>query len=151
MRRLSASPSRAGRARPLRIPTRPFCRGEARLALGPCSEALAYLGVNFDGRGKNLPAERHRALVIGQGLQEEIDCLTDVGESLLDRLPLRLASLQLRTPGVASVLVPLDYDADLARHQPAFYRPLSRQVAFRPGNQWIGQPGAGATSNRGAL
>ena len=80
--------------------------------------------MDFDGGGKNLLAERRRALVIGQGLQEQLNCLTDIGKSLLDGLSLRLASLQFRAPGVTSVLVPFDYDTDLARHQPSFYRDL---------------------------
>jgi len=42
------------------------------------------LGMNFYGSGKNLLAQRHRALVIGQGLQKEINCFTDIGKSLLD-------------------------------------------------------------------
>lgn len=58
----------------------------------------------------------------GQSFQEEFDCLTDIGKSLLDRLSLRLASLQLRAPSVTSVLVLFDYNTDLARHQPSFYR-----------------------------
>ena len=78
--------------------------------------------MNFDGGGENLTAERRRALVVGQGLQEELDCLTDVGKSLLDGLSLRLASLQFRAPGVTSVLVPFDYDTNIASHQPSFYR-----------------------------
>src|ERR1019366_2614707 len=92
--------------------------------------------MNFDGGGENLPAERRRALVVGQGLQEEFDCLTDVGKSLLDGLSLRLASLQLRAPGVTSVLVLFDYDTHLARHaivpqlfmRSSRYRPVSENT-----------------------
>lgn len=50
------------------------------------------LGMNFDGGVKNLLAERRRPLIISQSLEEEFDCLTDVGESLFDGLTLRLAS-----------------------------------------------------------
>ncbi len=63
---------------------RPFASASAAVRRGT-------LGMNFDGGGENLPAERRRALVIGQGLQEEFDCLTDIGKSLLDRLSLRLS------------------------------------------------------------
>ncbi len=49
--------------------------------------------MNFDGGGENFPAQRRGALVIGEGLQKEFDCLTDIGKTLLDGLSLRLASL----------------------------------------------------------
>ena len=86
------------------------------------------LGMNFNCGGKNLLAERSRALVIGQGLEEKFDCLTDIGKSLLDRLSLRLASFQLRTPSVTSLLVLFDYDTNLACHQSSFYRQRDRAM-----------------------
>jgi hypothetical protein len=76
--------------------------------------------MNFDGSGKNLLAERRRALVIGQSLQKQFDCLTNIGKSFLDRSSLRLASFQFWAPSVTSVFVLFDYDTNLARHQPAF-------------------------------
>jgi hypothetical protein len=45
------------------------------------------LGADFDGGGEDLPAERRRALVIGQGLQKEIDCLTDFRQDP-ERMPM---------------------------------------------------------------
>src|SRR5213080_1891082 len=78
--------------------------------------------MNFDRGGQNLLAQRRRALFISQGLQEEFDCLADIDKCLLDRLALRLAPLQFWAPRVAALLVLFDYDANLARHQPTFYR-----------------------------
>src|SRR5215469_16828659 len=78
--------------------------------------------MNFDGGGQNLLAQRGRALFISQGLQEEFDCLADIDECLLDRLALRLASLQFGAPRIAALLVLFDYNANLACHQPSFYR-----------------------------
>src|ERR1035438_8880444 len=86
------------------------------------------LGMNFDNGGEDFPAQRSGALFIGQGLQEELDRLTDIGKSLLDGLSLRLESLQFRAPGVTSVLVLFDYDTHLARHQPSFYRQRRQQI-----------------------
>lgn len=78
--------------------------------------------MNFDCGGENLLAQRSRTLFIGQSLQEEVNRFPDIGEGLLDRLSLRLAALQFWAPCVTSMLVPLDYDTDLARHQRSFYR-----------------------------
>jgi hypothetical protein len=69
--------------------------------------------MNFDRGGQNLPAQRRRALLIGQRLQKEFDRLTDIDECLLDGLTLRLAPLQFRALRVAAMLVLFDYDADL--------------------------------------
>ncbi len=80
------------------------------------------LGMNFDRGSQNFLAQRRRALFITQGLQEEFDCLADIGECLLNRLALRLAPLQFWAPRVAALLVLFDYDANLARHQSSFYR-----------------------------
>ena len=48
--------------------------------------------MNFDGRGKNLLAERRRALLVGQRLQEELDGFADICKSFFDGLALRLAA-----------------------------------------------------------
>ena len=72
--------------------------------------------MNFDCGGKDLPAQRRRAFFSGQGFQEEINGLADIGEGLLDCLAFRLAAFQFRAPSVAAVLVLFDYDADLACH-----------------------------------
>ena len=108
------------------------------LAPSPASSAVGHgsSGVYFDGGDKDLAAERRRALVIGQGLQEKIDCLTDIGKSLLDGPSLRLASLQVRAPSVTSVLVVFDYDTCLSRHagrpqlfiRSSRYRPVSENT-----------------------
>lgn len=86
------------------------------------------LGMDFDRGGKNLLAQRRRALFIGQSLQEEFDGLADIGKSLFDRLPLRLAPLQFRAPRVTSVFVLFIYDTDLARHQQSFYSQAHHRV-----------------------
>ena len=77
--------------------------------------------MDFDRGSEDLPAQRRRALLIGQGLQEKFDCPTDIGKSLLDRPSLRLAALQFRAPSVTSVLVLLDYDTYLPRRQQSSY------------------------------
>ena len=71
--------------------------------------------MNFDRGGQNLPTQRSRAFFLGQGLEEELNGFANIRESLLDRISVRLAALQFRAPGVASVLVLLNYNADLAR------------------------------------
>ena len=71
------------------------------------------LGIHFDGRRQNLLAEQIIAFVARQRLEVELDCLSDIGHCLLDRFPLRLASLQFGAPSVETVLVFLDYDARL--------------------------------------
>jgi len=50
------------------------------------------LGMDFDGGSENLAAQGRRALLIGQGLQEKFNCLTDIGKSLLDCLSLRFGT-----------------------------------------------------------
>jgi len=74
------------------------------------------LGMNFDRCGQDLLTQRRRALLLGQSLQEKLNCFADVGQSLFDRLALRLAALQLRAPCVIPVLILLDHDTDFALH-----------------------------------
>ena len=64
--------------------------------------------MDFDGGGENLPAEGRGALLVGQALQKKLDRLTNIDESLFDRLSLRLASLQRRALRVTPVLVLFD-------------------------------------------
>ncbi len=72
--------------------------------------------MNFERGSENLLTQRRRALFITQGLKEEFDGLTNVGESFLYSSSLGLAPLQFRTPRVTSVFVLFDYHADLPRH-----------------------------------
>src|ERR1017187_544206 len=67
--------------------------------------------LNIDRGGQNLVAQRLRSLLIGRSLQEELNCFADIGQSLLDRLSLRLATLQFRPP----CITPVDHPARL-RH-----------------------------------
>ena len=60
--------------------------------------------MNLDGRSEDLLAKRCRSLVVGQSLQEAFDCLADLSKCLFDSLTLRLASLQLRAPSVATIV-----------------------------------------------
>src|ERR1022692_3666230 len=69
--------------------------------------------LNIDRGGQNLVAQRLRSLLIGRSLQEELNCFADIGQSLLDRLSLRLATLQFRPP----CITPVDHPARL-RHRP---------------------------------
>src|ERR1039458_3478078 len=69
--------------------------------------------LNIDRGGQNLVAQRLRSLLIGRSLQEELNCFADIGQSLLDRLSLRLATLQFRPP----CITPVDHPPRL-RHCP---------------------------------
>src|ERR1035441_3251422 len=74
----------------------PLDRNQAKPVFKSIASASAAvkrgsLGMNFDRGGKNFSAQRRGALFVGQGLQVEFDCLTDIGQSLLDRVSLRLA------------------------------------------------------------
>lgn len=110
----------------------------ARKRIPSASAAVSRgaLDMNFYRGGQNLAAERSRALLIGQGLQEKLNCLADIRERLLDVPPLRLAPLQFRAPGVISVLVLFDHDADLACHTvilpPAAPRELGNRAVASP-------------------
>ena len=59
-----------------------YCGAESAL----CHRQTGALGIDFDGGDKNLPAERRRSLVIGQCVQIEFDCLTNIGKGWLFRL-----------------------------------------------------------------
>lgn len=56
------------------------------------------------------------------GFQKQLNGFANIGQSLLDRLSLRLAALQFRTPRVTPVLILFDYDTNLALHQDLLYR-----------------------------
>ena len=76
---------------------------------GTAAVRRGSLGMNFDRGRQNLAAPRCRALFIGQSLQEQLNCLADIGHSLHDRLSLRLATLQFRAPCITPVLILFDY------------------------------------------
>jgi len=69
------------------------------------------LGIHFNGGGQNLPAEENIAFVAGQRFEVEFYRLSDVRHSLFQRIPLRLASLQVLPDMVreeASGVIPSD-------------------------------------------
>jgi hypothetical protein len=53
------------------------------------------LSIHFDGGGQNLLAEQNVAFFARKRLQVELNRFPDISHGILERIPLRLASLQL--------------------------------------------------------
>ncbi len=74
------------------------------------------LDIHFDGGGQNLSTEQIVAFFDQKRLKVELNRFPDIGHGILERIPLRLASLQFGAPSVETVFIFLDYDARLAGH-----------------------------------
>jgi hypothetical protein len=74
------------------------------------------LGMNFDGGGEYLPAQRGRSFFISQCFKVKLSSLANISQRLFNRGPLGLATLQFRTPCIIPVPVLLDDNADFTRH-----------------------------------
>jgi hypothetical protein len=82
----------------------------------PQQQVRGSLGIHLHRRRKDLTAQKEIPVVDRQRLELQFDGLFNVRDRFFQRAPLRLAPLQLGTPGIKTPVVLFDNHTCLASH-----------------------------------